>query len=141
MSEYINKDFILDFLPDFESKYILRHRITKITLKLKNANFEKSSSFKNYLNNHIAIGAKKIIIDLKECKSVDSTFLGALVMVLKKIKKNNGHIVILHSEDFVNSTFYLMNMSRIFKCYSKHNMAVSYLSSVVSTDQPNTHST
>lgn len=44
------------------------------------------------LDEEIASGCKKLIVDLSECEFVDSTFIGTLVLRYKKLKESGGNL-------------------------------------------------
>jgi anti-anti-sigma factor len=51
-----------------------------------------AEEFKKILFKDIQTGWRKIIIDLTECKFIDSTFLGTIVIALKKITELGGKL-------------------------------------------------
>jgi anti-anti-sigma factor len=73
-------------------------------------------------------GNIKIVIEFNNCESIDSTFLGALVLALKKIKKVNGELVIVYNNELLKSLFFVAGMQNVFKPFTDRNKAVSYLS-------------
>ncbi len=112
--EYIRKD--------------LQNEVVLLKLNLKYANVEIASSFKKYLFEVIDEGNIKIVIEFNNCESIDSTFLGALVLALKKIKKVNGELVIVYNNELLKSLFFVAGMQNVFKPFTDRNKAVSYLS-------------
>lgn len=56
------------------------------------ATFKEAQIFKNRLEFDMLRGNLKIIIDLSDCEYIDSTFLGTLVVVLKKMAERSGEI-------------------------------------------------
>ena len=56
------------------------------------ATFKEAQEFKNRLLYDILTNNIKIIIDLSSCEYIDSTFLGALVVVLKKMAERSGEL-------------------------------------------------
>ena len=59
---------------------------------MNRATFKESEEFKKFIDNDIEKGYLKIIVDLSICEYVDSTFLGALVIALKKLSDRGGEI-------------------------------------------------
>ena len=56
------------------------------------ATFKEAQEFKDRLVFDILTNNVKIIIDLSSCEDIDSTFLGALVVVLKKMAERSGEL-------------------------------------------------
>ena len=56
------------------------------------ATYKEAQEFKNRLLYDILTNNIKIIIDLSSCEYIDSTFLGALVVVLKKMAERSGEL-------------------------------------------------
>lgn len=56
-----------------------------------------------------------IKIDLKNLDYIDSTGLGVLIGVLKKLKVNNKEIFILNPKSNVNKIFTITGLDKIFK--------------------------
>ena len=56
------------------------------------ATFKEAQEFKDRLVYDILTNNLKIIVDLSSCEYIDSTFLGALVVVLKKMAERSGEI-------------------------------------------------
>jgi anti-anti-sigma factor len=62
------------------------------TVNFSRATFKEAQEFRDRVVNDILRNNLKIIIDLRRCEYIDSTFLGALVVVLKKITERGGEI-------------------------------------------------
>lgn len=62
------------------------------TVNFSRATFKEAQEFRDLLVSDILQNNLKIIIDLSRCEYIDSTFLGALVVVLKKITERGGEI-------------------------------------------------
>lgn len=101
-------DFIKEFQNDVE---IVRVNITRATLK-------EAEELKNLLYQDIEDGKKKIVIDLKQSEFIDSTFLGALVVSLKRIRNHGGDIRLAGLQPAVRSMFELTRMFKVFDTYN-----------------------
>src|ERR1035437_1607963 len=75
--------------------------------------------FKKILFEDIQTGWRKIIIDLTECKFIDSTFLGTIVIALKKITELGVGI-----QPETQIMFQLTNMNQIFKIFENREDAL-----------------
>ena len=59
-------------------------------VNLTRATLKEAEEFKLTLTQDIEEGVRKIVVDLSQCEFIDSTFLGALVVSLKKITNVNS---------------------------------------------------
>jgi len=75
---------------DFSREFVGDVLIEKVNFS--RATFKEAQIFKNRLEYDILKGNLKIIIDLSECEYIDSTFLGTLVVILKKMAERSGEI-------------------------------------------------
>ena len=66
----------------------------------------------------------RIIVDLTSCDYVDGTFLGVLVYSYKKIKKNDGIIVLVIGDTFFSTSFIFKEIKSIFRVYPTINDAL-----------------
>jgi len=62
------------------------------TVNFSRATFKEAQEFRDRLLDDIHRNNLKIIIDLSRCEYIDSTFLGALVVALKKVTERGGEI-------------------------------------------------
>lgn len=94
-------------------------------VNLTRATLKEAEEFKNLLSSDLESGWKKIVVDLTECEFIDSTFLGALVVSLKKAATAGGDIrlVGIHSE--VNNMFELTRMYRVFQTFQSTEDAIT----------------
>ncbi|MGC1307704.1 MAG: STAS domain-containing protein [Phormidesmis sp.] len=62
-------------------------------------------------------GTKTLLMDLKDTTFVDSSGLGTLVSVLKKVRLNNGDMSVCSINPQVKMLFELTSMDRVFTIY------------------------
>ncbi|MFZ2322840.1 MAG: STAS domain-containing protein [Ignavibacteriaceae bacterium] len=62
------------------------------SVNFSRATFKEAGLFKDRLVYDILRNNLKIVIDLSRCEYIDSTFLGSLVVVLKKMAERSGEI-------------------------------------------------
>ncbi len=77
-------------LEDFTRKTSGDVLIEKVNFS--RATVKEAQEFKDRLVYDILTDNLKIIVDLSSCEYIDSTFLGALVVVLKKMAERSGEI-------------------------------------------------
>jgi anti-anti-sigma factor len=106
-----------------------RNDIFLINVQLYSANLEKAVPFRDYLMKLIKDGKRKIVINLSNAEYIDSTFLGSLVFVLKKLNAISGHMcLILGKASKASTMFEITNMNRVFKVFENVEEAVDSLS-------------
>jgi len=86
-------------------------------VNLSRATLKEAEEFKRILTDEIEGGTRKLIVDLSECEFIDSTFLGALVVSLKKITALSGDLKLIGFQPAVHSMFELTRMHRVFEAY------------------------
>lgn len=85
-----------------------------------------ATSFKTDVFELIDKGESRFVIDLGNVTFVDSSGLGAMVGLLKKIG-NRGEIVVCGLADSVAQMFAITRMNRVFVAYENSDAAVSAL--------------
>lgn len=96
-----------------------------VTVNLFRATLKEADSFKNTLVKEIEEGWKKIVVDLSYCEFIDSTFLGALVLSLKKVTSAGGDLRLVGFQPSVHSMFELTRMYRVFESFKTLEEAVN----------------
>jgi anti-anti-sigma factor len=95
-----------------------------IGVNLARATLQEADSFKQLLFNAIEKGERKIVVDFSQCDFVDSTFLGALVVSLKRMTQVGGDIRLVGFRPAVRSMMELTRMHKVFDCYESVQDAV-----------------
>lgn len=88
--------------------------ILVIVIENKEANLSKAEQFKELMLQEIERGARQLIISFKNVEYLDSSFLGALVAVLKKLLPLNGKLVITELNEDILNLFTLTRLDKIF---------------------------
>ena len=91
---------------------------------LDRATLLDAEEFKKILFQDIQTGWKKIIVDLTECEFIDSTFLGTIVISLKKITELGGKLRLVGIQPEVQTLFQLTKMNRIFEIFENREDAL-----------------
>ena len=107
---------------DFKSDKI--GDITIIHVYLTRATLAKAVKFKEFVEEIISSGATKLIVDLGICEYVDSTFLGAMISLLKKINSISGDLRLVYNKDMLSLVFLLTRMDKVFKVFPMLDKAV-----------------
>ncbi|GEM_PF-887464 len=91
----------------------------------QHGNLTYAVSFRDYLFKYIEDGNKDLIVNILSCKTIDSTFLGALVASLKKISSCGGGMKLVCSEDINSWLFVVTKMNKVFNMYGTLEEAVN----------------
>lgn len=102
--------------------------ILLIDVLITRATLKDAEDFKNLLTIEIEQGNKKIIVDLAKCEFIDSTFLGALVVSLKKTTTSGGDLRLVGFQPAVHSMFELTRMYRVFESFKSREEAIKSFS-------------
>jgi len=108
---------------DFKTELI--NDVTILYVNLSRATFNEAEIFKGLLSEKIETGAMKIVVDLSECEFIDSSFLGALVVNLKKATSRGGDLKLCGLQSAVNSMFELTRMNRAFEIFKSKTEAIN----------------
>jgi anti-anti-sigma factor len=98
--------------------------VVVITVNIKRATMADAEEFKETLVNEIQRGIKKIVVDLSTCEFIDSTFLGGLVVSLKKLTALDGDLRLVGFQPAVHSMFELTRMYRVFESFKAKEDAI-----------------
>ena len=105
-----------------------KNDVVILTVGLKRDTLVEAEEFKQVLVNDIQRGFKKIVVDLSNCEFIDSTFLGSLVVSLKKLTGLGGDLRLVGFQPAVHSMFELTRMYRVFESFKSTQEAVQSFS-------------
>ncbi|MDT3697206.1 MAG: STAS domain-containing protein [Ignavibacterium sp.] len=94
------------------------------TVNLDHATINEAMQFKKHLEHDLELGYKNIIIDLSICNSLDSAFIGVLVVTLKQQLRLGGAIKIVKPGLFSKSILNLTGTIEIFELYESLEAAI-----------------
>ena len=112
----------LENYQDFE--WETRSGFLVIQVNARRATVDMAPNIKDRLITEIDNGQTHIIIDFSYVEFVDSSFLGALVAGLKKVKSKDGEIKISGLHPHVRITFELTRLDHLFKIYTSIEQAM-----------------
>jgi len=70
---------------------------------------------------------KNVIISMEKVKFIDSTGLGVLIGVLKKVKEKEGKLIIISPNSYINQIFEITGLFKVFKIVNSINEAIDEL--------------
>ena len=73
---------------DFE--LVVVKGVRTVVVNLTRATLKESKILKSIIEGQIIIGIRKLVIDISQCEFVDSSFIGSLVVGLKRMKEKGG---------------------------------------------------
>lgn len=117
----IKQGSIVDF-EDFSREMVGDVLIEKVNFS--RATFKEAGLFKDRLVFDILTNNSKIIIDLSSCEYIDSTFLGALVVVLKKMAERGGEIKYVIPQPSALYLFKITGLYGVLNLYRNKEEAV-----------------
>ncbi|MBZ4683191.1 MAG: anti-sigma factor antagonist [Fusobacteriaceae bacterium] len=84
-----------------------------------------SIDLKLELNNLVDNGSRNIMIDLENVTYMDSSGLGVLVALLKRIKTEEGQLKLLNLPPSVAKIFELTRLTKFFEIYNDLDKAIN----------------
>jgi anti-anti-sigma factor len=94
-------------------------------VNISRATLKEAEQFKQTLTEDVNEGWRKIVVDLTDCEFIDSTFLGALVVTLKKITTLGGDLRLVGFQPAVHTMFELTRMYRVFEAFEQKEEAIN----------------
>ena len=108
---------------DFEKQMSGDVLIEKINLP--KATLREASVIKKRLFEDIQLKNKKIIVYIGKCTFIDSSFIGAMVVSMKKIRETGGDIkIVISSSLFTAGVLNYSGLLRVFDTYTSIKDAV-----------------
>ena len=99
------------------------------TVNLSHATVNESAELRNLLDEQITIGHSNIVVDLSQCISMDTTFIGVLVATHKKLLAKGGQLNIVNKLDLTRELFFnLTGISKVFNTFETSEDAVKSFS-------------
>jgi len=86
--------------------------------------FEKNNLFDN----------NKIIIDISRCVHIDSTFMGMIVKIFKRVSENNGLLKLVFPQLSSIDSFRISGITKVLDCFDTLEEALAMLRSNLSVN-------
>jgi anti-anti-sigma factor len=88
-------------------------------------NHEDCDAIRKLIFSSLAKGITHFILDLSSVETIDSFFLGVLMVTLRHVKANEGSIRLCHLRSQVLSILYLMKFDQYFEIHDSISEAYS----------------
>jgi anti-anti-sigma factor len=102
-------------MRDFEKN--ISNEVLIIEVDLFRASLTDADKFRIILDKEMENGFKNIMIDLSKCTFIDSSFIGALVVTLKKLDKIGGELKLIITNKIIQNAVHLSKTVDIFNTY------------------------
>jgi len=101
------------------------HLLIEVTVS--EANLENADAFKSQVIELLSTHNKSVVIDLNKVEYIDSSFLGALVAILKHAITIKKEVVLVNLKKDVKDLLLLIRLDKVFKIYDNYKEALSHL--------------
>ncbi len=99
--------------------------IVVIIVDFSRATISEAGEFRKLIDAELSKKTLKVIIDLSNCEYLDSTFIGVLVVALKKISDLGGELRLVEPLPISLSALSAAGILDIFNVYKTQNEAIS----------------
>ncbi len=89
------------------------------------ANITNAKEFKNIASARVDNGITKIIVDLRDVPLMDSTFLGAMVIVHRKLSPMGGMLKLCGASESILTLLGLTKLENTFRSYDTIETAIN----------------
>lgn len=93
-------------------------------VEISRCTVQEAQQLQKNLTDDFQKGFNKIIVDLKECEFMDSTFLSTLVTNLRRLLKSGGNLKLCGISYDVQSLLELTGTHKVFEIYKDRKEAV-----------------
>lgn len=91
------------------------------------ASADEAQEFRAIVEQDLELGYSNFIVDLSTCEFLDSTFVGAMVVMFKKLKEIDGNILLVNAGNFSEMIFLIAETLTLFQIFNSMEEAVSSL--------------
>jgi anti-sigma B factor antagonist len=89
------------------------------------ADYDAAPALKHSLVDCIEAGRSHLVVDLAEAGFVDSTAIGVLVGALKRLQESGGSLVVVCTNENVQSIFELVGLDEVINLHRSRDDAIS----------------
>jgi len=103
-------------MSDFVIKIVDEIVVVKVDIVI--ATHRDAKPLWDEFESKLLFNRKKVVIDLSFCNNVDSTFLGMLVKILRKLNEKDGKLVLVFPKLIRQELFIVTGINKIIPCYN-----------------------
>lgn len=112
-------------MDDFKINIIDDIAVVKIDILI--ATHRDAKPLWDELESRLIFKWKKLIIDLSPCNYIDSTFIGMIVKIFRKVCELNGQMVLVFPKINTVESFNVLGITKIVKSYNSLPEALNSL--------------
>lgn len=109
-------------MDNFSIKYVKDIAVVKVDLPA--ATMRDASTLWESMINESLFDREKIIIDLSSCSFIDSTFIGMIVKIFKRINEKHGVMKLVFPQITDIESFRVTGIAKILECFKSHDNAI-----------------
>lgn len=100
-----------------EFQIIKNQKIAVVKLDIIVATHRDAQPFWDEFESNSIFNRKKIIVDLSACNYVDSTFIGMIIRIFRKVKEENGELKLVFPQRNSVEQFWALGITNVISCY------------------------
>lgn len=112
-------------MDDFKINVIDGVAVVKIDILI--ATHRDAKPLWDELESRLIFKWNKLIIDLSPCNYIDSTFIGMIVKIFRKVSEKNGQMVMVFPKINTIESFSVLGITKILPCYNSLEEALKGL--------------
>ena len=97
--------------------------VVYIGVNLTRATILEANQLKAIIDEQIIIGVRYIVVDISSCEFIDSAFIGALVVELKRMNEKGGKLELIEPIMLDKNLFHITNTMRVFDTHKSREEA------------------
>lgn len=94
------------------------------TVNLKRAITNDAEEFKTHFLNNVNGKVKRYIIDLTKCEYMDSSFLGSIIFIYKKISESGGELKLVAPHQDIKILLEITSVNKFVDIYDTKAAAI-----------------
>lgn len=114
-------------MSDFQINIIDEIVVVKVDILI--ATHRDAKPLWDEFESKLLFNRKRMVIDLSFCNNVDSTFLGILVKILRKLNERGGQLALVFPKLIKQELFIVTGINKIIPCFNTLNEALRSLGS------------
>ena len=89
---------------------------------------EGDIEIKEIVDNLLAQGERKILLNMTKVPHIDSAGLGEMIRCFTTIRKNDGHFKLLSPNQRIKDLLHITKLLNVFDCYDSESAAIESFS-------------
>jgi anti-anti-sigma factor len=102
----------------------VNQKITVVKLDIIVATYRDAQPFWDDFESNLLFDRKKIIIDLSACNYVDSTFIGMIVKIFRRVEAQRGQFKVVFPQRESVEQFWALGITKVISCYDSLQEAI-----------------